>query len=67
MWCRERSPGKPMRTYFVSRLFGVLFVEYHRALRSVRPRFAHRSCQGEHLVWLGRLHLIYTPAHIVFG
>ena len=55
-----------MRTYFTSRLFGVLFIEYHRA-RVATPFFAHQSCDGEHLLWLGRLYLAYTPARVVFG
>ena len=56
-----------MRTYYVSRLFGAVFVEYHRARRSAPPFFAHRSAGGEHLLWLGRLHIIYTPARVVFS
>lgn len=56
-----------MRTYFASRLLGVVFIEYHYARRPARPFLAHRSCGGEHLVWLGRLHLIYTPARVAFG
>jgi hypothetical protein len=56
-----------MRTYFASRLFGAVFIEYHRARRAAAPFFAHLSCGGEHLLWLGRLHVIYTPARVVFG
>lgn len=56
-----------MRIYFVSRLFGAIFVEYHTARRAAAPFFARRSYDGEHLLWLGRLHLIYTPARVVFG
>lgn len=56
-----------MRTYFSNRLFGVLFIEYHRARAVTAPFFAHQSCDGEHLVWLGRLYLAYTPARVVFG
>lgn len=56
-----------MRTYFVSRLFGAVFIEYHLARTPAAPFFAHQSCDGEHLLWVGRLHLIYTPARLVFG
>ncbi len=65
--CAARKVHRGMRVYFANRLFGVLFIEYHRARQSAAPFFAHRSCRGEHLVWLGRLHLIYTPASVVFG
>ncbi len=56
-----------MRTYFASRLFGVVFIEYHTARRPAPPFYAHENRAGEHLFWLGRLHLIYTPARIVFA
>ena len=56
-----------MRTYFASRLFGVLFIEYHRARIAAPPFFTHQSCGGEHFVWLGRLYLAYAPPRIVFG
>ncbi len=56
-----------MRTHFASRLFGAVFIEYHWA-RQPAPRFyARQSNGGEHLIWLGRLHIIYTPARIVFA
>ncbi|HTP83591.1 MAG TPA: hypothetical protein VMQ11_11640 [Alphaproteobacteria bacterium] len=56
-----------MRTYFASRLFGVLFIEYHIARTVERPFFARQSCGGEHFVWLGRLYLAYAPPRVVFG
>lgn len=56
-----------MRMYFASRLFGVVFIEYHRARRAAPPFYARQSCGGEHLLWFGRLHVIYTPARVVFG
>ncbi|HEX9463158.1 MAG TPA: hypothetical protein VGB82_11215 [Alphaproteobacteria bacterium] len=51
----------------MSRLFGALFIEYHTARRAAPPFYAHQSRAGEHLFWLGRLHVIHTPARIVFG
>lgn len=59
--------GKLMRMYFASRWLGVVFIEYHTARRAAPPFYAHRSNGGEHLLWLGRLHVIYTPARIVFA
>jgi hypothetical protein len=55
------------RTGFVSRLIGAIFIEYHWARRTARPFLVRQSRGGEHLLWIGRLHLIYTPARIVFG
>ena len=56
-----------MRTFFVSRLFGAVFIEYQWA-RQRAPRFYTRQSNGgEHMIWLGRLHVIYTPARIVFA
>src|SRR5258708_22824593 len=55
-----------MRTHFVSRLFGALFIEYHTARRAAPPFYAHQSRAGEHLFWLRRLHVIPPPAPLVF-
>jgi hypothetical protein len=59
--------ARSMRTHFVSRLFGAVFIEYHTARGAAPPFYAHQSRAGEHLFWVGRLHVIYTPARIVFG
>ncbi len=56
-----------MRTHFASRLFGAVFIEYQWARRAASPFYARHSQGGEHLIWLGRLHIIYTPARIVFA
>lgn len=67
MPCERGRSVIGMRTYVVSRLFGAIFIEYHVARMPAAPFFAHRHRDGEHLLWLGRLHLIYTPARVVFG
>jgi len=56
-----------MRTHFASRLFGAVFIEYQWARRAAPPFYARRSQGGEHLIWIGRLHIIYTPARTVFA
>ena len=56
-----------MRTHFASRLFGAVFIEFQWARRAAPPFYARLSRGGEHLIWIGRLHVIYTPARIVFA
>jgi hypothetical protein len=48
--------------FFVdSRIFGIFYIERQGSSPTHRPWFEHRNERGEHLLWLGRLHLIWTP------
>ena len=52
----ERRPA-----FLTIPLVGAVFAQVETPMPSQAPWYEHRRENGEHLIWLGRLHLIFTP------